>query len=92
MFKVFKLILNINIEGKVCSHHTVWFCETEQKPIRYDVNMALVCYSLMIVIFLISQLLGVLLVYLYIIAKEYGLVPLGCKMRDERVSGRIHRV
>ena len=35
MFKVFKLILNINIEGKVCSHHTVWFCETEQKPIRY---------------------------------------------------------
>ena len=92
MFKVFKLILNINIEGKVCSHHTVWFCETEQKPIRYDVNMALVCYSLMIVIFLISQLLGVLLVYLYIIAKKYGLVPLGCKMRDERVSGRIHRV
>ena len=40
MFKVFKLILNINIEGKVCSHHTVQFCETEQKPIRYDVNMA----------------------------------------------------
>ena len=41
MFKVFKLILNINIEGKVCSHHTVQFCETEQKPIGYDVNMAL---------------------------------------------------
>ena len=41
MFKVSKLILNINIEGKVCSHHTVQFSETEQKPIRYDVNMAL---------------------------------------------------
>ena len=42
MFKVFKLILNINIERKVCSHHTVQFCETEQKPIRYDVNMVLI--------------------------------------------------
>ena len=41
MFKVFKLILNINIERKVCSHHTVQFCETEQKPIRYDMNMAI---------------------------------------------------
>ena len=41
MLKVFKLILNINVWGKVCSHHTVQFCETEQKPILYDVNMAL---------------------------------------------------
>ena len=41
MFKVFKLILNINIEGKACSPHNVQFCETEQKPIRYDVNVAL---------------------------------------------------
>ena len=41
MFKVFKLTLNINIEGKVCSPHNVQFCETEQKPIRYDVNVAL---------------------------------------------------
>ena len=42
MFKVFKLILNINIEGKVCSHHTVQFCEREQKAIRYDVKMVLI--------------------------------------------------
>ena len=35
MFKAFKLILNINVEGKVCSHHIVQFCQTERKPIRY---------------------------------------------------------
>ena len=28
MFKVFKLILCINVERKLCSHHTVQFCET----------------------------------------------------------------
>ena len=33
IFKAFKLTLNINIEGKVCSNNIVQFCETERKPI-----------------------------------------------------------
>ena len=41
IFKVIKIILNINIEGKACSHHNVQFCDTEQKPIRYDLKMAI---------------------------------------------------
>ena len=41
MFKVVKLILNIDIEGKVCPHHTVQLYKMEQKPILYDVNMPL---------------------------------------------------
>ena len=41
MFKVFKLILNINVERKACSHHNRIVCETKRKSIRYDVNMAL---------------------------------------------------
>ena len=43
MFKAFKLILNINVEWKVCSHHTIpSFRETERKAIRFDVSMTLV--------------------------------------------------
>ena len=40
MFKAFELTPNINVEGKVCSYHTVQLCETKRKPIRYDVNIA----------------------------------------------------
>ena len=41
MFKVFKFILNINSGRQLCSHQTVQCWKTGQKPIQYDVNMAL---------------------------------------------------
>ena len=40
MLKVFKLMLTINVEWNLCSHHTIKNCETEREAIRYDESMA----------------------------------------------------